>query len=77
MTYEKDCSSFGRKTIYDVQSSMQFTEQNNVWSGKYHELIAINSNIKLKLIREARKTEAPLKKKNNKSCHLFITNDSQ
>lgn len=63
MTYEIDCSSFGRKTIYDVQSSMQFTEQNNVWSGKYHELIAINSNIKLKLIREARKTEAPLKKK--------------
>lgn len=42
---------------------MQFTEQNNVWSGKYHELIAINSNIKLKLIREARKTEAPSKKK--------------
>lgn len=30
---------------------------------KYHELIAINSNIKLTLIREARKTEAPLKKK--------------
>lgn len=57
---------------------MQFTEQNNVWSGKYHELIAINSNIKLKLIREARKTEAPLnKKKKNKRCHLFITNDSQ
>lgn len=56
---------------------MQFTEQNNVWSGKYHELIAINSNIKLKLIREARKTEAPLKKKYNKRCHLFITNDSQ
>lgn len=62
---------------YMMYKSMQFTEQNNVWSGKYHELIAINSNIKLKLIREARNTEAPLKKKNNKRCHLFITNDSQ